>query len=111
MWLLMVSPGHICRLGRKHPNERTKAMPKFYVQVERVYTARHSLVYAVDADSLADARELVEGRLKDGSVDPTDDDYDDTQDIGGYDDAGSWHVADTPLQPSGLNAVAFPVED
>ncbi len=68
-------------------------MPKFYVQAERSYTARHRALIEVDADSAAAARAQVAAGIQSGAIDPSDSYIDLGRDLG-YDDCESWQVDD-----------------
>lgn len=69
-------------------------MAKFFVQVERTYTARHVAFVEIEADDLDAAIEAVEAGLPEGEIDPTEGHYDNTHDSEGYDSVDSWSVAD-----------------
>lgn len=69
-------------------------MPKFVIQVERTYTARHIGSVEVVADTLDDALEKAEAGLEADELDPTDRFYSNTHDSEGYDSAGSWELSE-----------------
>lgn len=84
-------------------------MPKFLIRVERTYTARHYLVYAVEADSQEHANNIIDEALEVDSLDPSDESYDDTEEDSGYDEASTWCRIDPEASEtwSPLNAVKF----
>lgn len=83
-------------------------MSKFLVRVERTYTARHYLVYRVEAEDQEAADAIVDDALESGELDPTEEPYDDTNEDSGYDDVSAWcRVAG---EQSPLNAVDFPAD-
>lgn len=72
-------------------------MPKFIIQVERTYTARHIGSLEIEAADLEEAKALAAKGLEadeDDYLDPTERHYESTEYRNGYDDAEPWEVSD-----------------